>query len=222
LPGRATKYSAEGTFYHEVSLWARQQALPAEEFVGRTGIVDSYPFRVTKKNAQAVQQFIDWCAVVPGQPFYEIRVHYDEYVPGGFGTADDIRVQDYLCTVTDLKFGIGHKVFAYENSQLMLYALGTYLKYRWAYIFADFELRIAQPRLNHFDVWNITLKGLLEWAGDVAAPVAARALKPGAPFQAGSWCRFCKLRDTCLVRAEHQRQKRTATRGGDFALIALG
>jgi hypothetical protein len=219
LPSRATKYSAEGTFYHEVSLWVREQKVPATKFIGYEGIVDGFSFRVTKTGAYAIQRFVDWCEAVPGDPFYEIRVAYDEYVPGGFGTADDIRLQDYVACLTDLKFGTGHKVYARNNSQLMLYALGVYLKYRWAYVFADFELRIAQPRLDHWDTWRITLQELLQWAGDVAAPAARRALSPGAPFRAGPWCQFCKLRDTCSVRAEYRQQKEAMSRANDFALI---
>lgn len=221
VPGRSTKYSAEGTFYHEVSLWVREQRLPATSFIGRHGIVDGFPFKVTKAGALAVQQFVDWCAAVPGDPFYEIRVAYDEYVPDGFGTADDIRLQDYLCCVTDLKFGKGYKVHAKWNSQLMLYALGVYLKYRWAYVFAEFELRIAQPRLDHWDVWRVTLPELLEWVETVAKPAAARALKSGAPFRAGPWCTFCKIKDACSVRAEYKQQRERTARKNDFKLIGL-
>lgn len=221
VQGRATKYAAEGTFLHTVSQWVREHGVPASEFIGKSGVVDGFAFKLTKAQARAAQQFVDWCAEVEGDPFYEIRVAYEEYVPGGFGTADDIRITDYVCTVTDAKFGTGYKVHAYRNTQLMLYALGVYLKYRWAYVFADFVLRIAQPRLDHWDTWHITLAELLKWAEEVAAPTAARALQPGAPFQAGSWCQFCKLRDTCLVRAEYKQQKTAMSRANDFAQLAL-
>jgi hypothetical protein len=221
LPNRTSQYSAEGTFFHEVSLWVREQRVPAESFIGRTGTVDGYTFKVNKAGALAVQQFVDWCEAVPGIPLYESRVAYEEFVPGGFGTADDARLRDYFCCLTDLKFGKGVKVHAKENSQLMLYALGVYLKYRWLFEFWDFELRIAQPRLDHWDKWSITLPELLEWARTVAAPAAARALAPGGAFSAGPWCRFCRVRDTCAVYAEYKQERGTTARKNDFALIGL-
>lgn len=219
VPGRTSKYAAEGTAAHEVSHWARRDRVQATTFLGQSLAVDGYVFKVNKAMALGVQQFIDWCAPVPGDPFYEIRVKYDNWVPGGFGTADDIRLADWLCTNTDLKYGTGHKVFAKKNPQLMLYSLGTYEKYKWAYEFGEFVMRIAQPRLNHWDTWTMTLEELLEWTREVAVPAAERARRPGAPFKAGSWCTFCKLRDTCLVRAEYKRERDSIARSHDLETL---
>lgn len=221
LPERKSKYAAEGTVAHEMSLWVRQQRVPATHFLKQKLESDGFTFSVNKGMALGVQQFVDYCAPVPGDPFYEIKVGYENWVPGGFGTADDIRLADYLCTNTDLKFGTGHKVFAKRNPQLMLYSVGTYEKYKWAYEFSDFVLRIAQPRLNHWDVWTTTLAELKEWTGAVAAPAAARALRPGAPFKAGPWCTFCKLRDNCAVRAQYKQEKEARGRENDFAILDL-
>lgn len=176
-------------------------------------------FKVNTAMAIGVQQFVDWCAVVPGDPFYEIRVHYDNWVPGGFGTADDVRLADWRCTNTDFKYGTGHQVFAKKNPQLMLYSVGTYEKYKWAYEFGEFVMRIAQPRLDHWDTWTTTLEELLEWTRNVAVPAAERARRPGAPFKAGAWCTFCKLRDTCLVRSEYKREREGRSRAKDIEAL---
>lgn len=215
-PDRASKYAAEGTVAHEVSLWVREQRTPATTFIGQSLTSDGFTFRVNKAMALAVQQFCDWCAEVPGDPYYEIKVAYERFVPGGFGTADDIRIADGVCVVTDLKFGTGHRVHAKKNAQLMLYALGVYETYGWLYRFKDFNLRIAQPRLQHWDEWATTLDEILWWAIETAQPAAIRALKPGAPFAAGSWCSFCRLRDDCAVRAQYRRERQTAERITDF------
>jgi hypothetical protein len=85
----------------------------------------------------------------------------------------------------------------------MLYALGVYNDFGWMLEFEKFRIHICQPRLNHWDVWEISVKDLLEWAGKVAAPAARKTLDHRADFKAGEWCRFCKIRATCRVRADY-------------------
>lgn len=215
----SSKYAAEGTAAHTVSEWVRAGRVPATTFLGVVLKVDGFEFKVGKAMARGVQEFVDYCAKAPGDPFYEIRVRYENYVPGGFGTADDVRLTDDVCVNTDLKYGTGVKVFAKENSQLKLYTLGTYEKYKWAYRFDKCVMRIAQPRLKHWDEWETTIEEIKEWANDVARPAALRALQPGAPFQAGNWCKFCKLRDTCQVRAEYKREKESVSRANDLETL---
>lgn len=218
-----SKYAMEGGAAHLVSEWVRRQGVPAETFLGYTLRYqidgEDYDFKCNKAMVLSVQQFCDRVAKLPGYELVEVRVNYQEYVPGGFGTSDSIKLQDYLCRVGDFKHGTGVKKDADMNEQLLLYALGTYLGWSWAYKFDTFVLDIYQPRLEHFDTAEIKLDKLLQWAGDVAAPAARRALSPGAPFRAGPWCQFCKVRDTCSVRAEYRQQKEAMSRANDFALI---
>jgi hypothetical protein len=104
--------------------------------------------------------------------------------------------------IIDLKMGEGVRVFAEMNPQLMLYALAFYLTYGWLYAIEDFVLTVFQPRIQHVDSWVITVADLLKWGEEVVRPKAIAALQPGAPFQAGAWCRFCPIRRTCLHRAK--------------------
>lgn len=197
-----SRFAAEGTAAHTLSEWCRVQGKKAHEFIGVKQTVEGFEFTVDAEMASAVQEFVDKAAEFGGDPFYEVRVSYEEYVPGGFGTADDIRIEDSVCKIVDLKFGKGVPVYAPENEQLMLYALGVYLTYRWLYKFDKFILAISQPRLDSYDEWETDLTGLLEFAISTVEPAAKRALQPGAPFKAGSWCQFCKIKATCRVRAE--------------------
>lgn len=204
VPAPPTEYAAEGVFAHTVSEWAREQNLPVIAFKGREVEVDGFKFKVTKVIAEHIQKFVDSCAVLPGVALYEERVRYDHWVPGGFGTADDIRITDGTCVVTDLKFGRGIQVFAEKNPQLMLYSIGAYVKYGWIFEFDKFVLRISQPRLQHFEEWPVSLGQLMQWMYDVVRPGAKLALQPGAPIIAGPHCKFCPLKNTCAVRAAYK------------------
>ena len=146
-----SEYAAEGTAAHELSKWVRETGKPAKDWKGTMLVVGDFQFKVGKPMIDSVTYFVDDCAKLGGEPLVEELVSYDEIVPGGFGTLDDGRLKEGICTVTDLKHGTGVKVFAKENSQLRLYALGVYFKYRWLYEFDRFILRICQPRLKHFE-----------------------------------------------------------------------
>ena len=135
--------------------------------------------------------------------YTELKVHYDTWVPGGFGTADDVRITDNFCQITDLKYGKGVQVYAENNEQLMTYALGVYQEFNFLYEFDRIILAISQPRLDHIDEWEISLTALLAWAKDTLEPGAKLALQPNAPLAAGKHCKFCKIRETCKVRSEH-------------------
>lgn len=206
LPGEApqSEYAAEGTAAHTLSEWVRN-GRPLSEFKGKLLKVGDYEFKVGKNMMDSVQTFVDEVnAEGPGPALTEERVNYEEIVEGGFGTMDHARLRDGWCSVKDFKHGKGVVVGAKENSQLMLYALGVWFKYKWVYEFDQFELSICQPRVKHFDAWEISLGRLLQWAYDVVRPGARRALMPDAELKAGSWCKFCKVKDTCSVRAAYK------------------
>ena len=208
VKGAQTEYAAEGTAAHELSKWVREEGKPASNWKGTTLVVGDFQFKVGKPMIDSVTTFveeIEW-EDAEGVALAEDMVGYEELVPGGFGTSDHIRLKDWLCRVKDLKHGTGVKVFAKDNSQLKLYALGTFFTYRLFYEFDRFLLSICQPRLRHFEEFEISLGHLLQWGYDVARPAAKLALTPGAPIVAGNWCKFCRIKDTCTVRAEYKRE----------------
>lgn len=208
VPGGQSEYAAEGTAAHELSKWVRETGKPALDWKGTTLVVGDYSFKVGKPMIDSVTTFVEQEALVPGAELIEETVSYEDLVPGGFGTLDGGKLEDGLCTITDLKHGTGVKVFAKDNSQLKLYALGVYFKTNWIYEFDRFVLRICQPRLRHFESFEVSLGHLLQWGYDVVRPSAKLAMTPGAPIVAGSWCKFCKLKDTCQVRAAYKMQMR--------------
>jgi hypothetical protein len=210
---KSSSYANEGTAAHAVSEICRHRNVKAEEFKG-------YIVRVSRGNpgeedfetsdhvcdqemVDSVQEFIDYCNDVPAeQVLIEQLLPYAEYVPPGFGTLDDARLNDDLCVITDFKHGKGVQVWAKDCEQLMLQALGVYLRYKGIFSFKKFILRIAQPRIGHFDEWETTLEHILKWANEVAARAYIRTLEPNAPRTAGDWCMFCPAKYDCDARAK--------------------
>lgn len=210
IGGNQTEYAAEGTAAHSLSEWARQ-GKPLAGFRGKILQVGEFQFKVGKALIEGVQRFIDDIAVEdPGPVLVEERVSYEELVANGFGTLDHGRLRDGLTRIKDFKFGKGVVVAAKENPQLMLYALGVYFKYRWIYDFDKFVLSICQPRVHHFDEWEISLGQLLQWGYDVVRPGALR-VHPEAARKAGPWCKFCGHKNDCPVRAVYKISHETGT-----------
>jgi hypothetical protein len=217
-----TEYAAEGTAAHSLSEWVRM-GKPLAGFKGKILKVGDFEFKVGKNMMDSVQTFIEETEKEPpGPALVEERVDYEELVAGGFGTLDHARLADWFCRVKDYKHGKGVVVTAKANAQLMLYALGVWFKYRWIYDFDKFILSICQPRVRHFDEWEITLGRLLQWGYDVVRPAALR-VHPGAPRVAGSWCKFCGHKDTCSVRAAYKISHATGTwtRDADEELVTI-
>lgn len=157
----------------------------------------------TRELAAAVQEFVDYVNDLPAEEaLIEVRVRYEEYVPGGFGTLDDARLNPGVAYITDLKAGRGVPVYAQDNEQLMLYALGILLEHDWIYNFQRFVLAIHQPRLDSVSKWEISREELLKWAKEVLVPGYEATLKPDAKFVPGSHCQFCKLEGTCRARTQ--------------------
>lgn len=105
----------------------------------------------------------------------EQRVSYDRWAPQGFGTADTVIATDGQIEIIDLKYGKGIQVYAEQNSQLMLYALGVYARFDLVYSFETVRMTIVQPRLNHISTFEMHIDELLYWAEFYVRPRAEQA-----------------------------------------------
>ena len=132
----------------------------------------------------------------------EQRVDFSEWVPGGFGTSDAVIIDDDTIEIIDLKYGKGVKVYAPNNTQMRLYALGAFEIFGDLYDFTNVKTTIVQPRLDHVSSEELTVKELLFWGDEVARPAAEASEKPDAPLHAGEHCRWCPAKAICRERAE--------------------
>lgn len=129
----------------------------------------------------------------------EEKVDISEYAPECFGSVDCQLVGRDTLIVIDLKYGGGVKVYAERNTQMMLYALGA-IKGKPS--IKTIRLVIAQVRLNHFDVWEISANDLLQWADKVLKPTAKKAFAGKGEQKMGDWCGFCPVKAQCRKQYE--------------------
>lgn len=104
-----------------------------------------------------VRDYVEYCIEVSGDDYdaviIEERVHYTDWVPNGWGTADFIVIKGSHVDVIDFKYGKQVKVSAYKNPQAMLYSLGVLQELDWLHGFETFEAHIYQPRMGNIDVY---------------------------------------------------------------------
>jgi hypothetical protein len=159
IPEIESPYAVEGTMAHALAEHCLTKNLDPKDFADK-----AHPFNkewiVDQDMADGVQIYVDYLRDLGGYQEYEQQVSYQEYVPGGFGTADAIVVKDNVLHVLDLKFGKGVAVDAEENPQGQLYALGVLLERESFQAFDAVVIHIAQPRLTTISVWETTPKAL--------------------------------------------------------------
>ena len=195
ITDRTSPAAEEGTAAHECAEHCLINSVYAESLIGET----FNGYEVTQVMADYVQQYVDYVKSFSGEHFYEVRVDFSAYVPEGFGTCDALVIQpkDKRVRVIDLKYGKGVQVYAENNSQAMLYALGTLEDYGMVYDIDTVIVTIVQPRLDHIDEWEISVTDLLAWA-ETVRDKAKICLTDDAPRVPGEkQCQFCKVKARC-------------------------
>jgi hypothetical protein len=213
-PNTSSKFSDEGTAAHELAAMCLVSGNYAATHVGERIDLGTRTFEVTRDMADHVQTYIDaiHTYVQGGELMVEQRVDYSEAIgqPDSFGTSDVIILSKdgSEIQVHDLKFGMGVKVDADENEQLMLYAIGALNEYGLVGDFKTICMVIHQPRLNHLSEWSISLDELMAFkdrakkAAEVAAMNISVFEANGKPKQLNlepgdAQCRFCKAKAMC-------------------------
>ena len=120
--------------------------------------------------------------------FLEQRLDFSKWVPEGFGTSDCIIVTERLMEVIDFKYGKGVEVYAENNPQMMLYALGALEEYGFIYDIEKVRMTIAQPRIDNFSTWEIAVEELESWAETELREKAQAAWEGKGECIAGDWC----------------------------------
>ena len=205
MEDETTTFAAEGTAAHALCEWKVRKALKMR--AGRRPTSDYW----TDEMEEFTDDYRDFIMDLVGQakqhckdPVTLIEQHLDFscYVPDGFGTGDFLLVADKELNVVDFKYGRGVAVYADHNPQMMLYALGALNLFDCLYDIEQVTMTIFQPRLSSISTWTISTEELYQWAEEVLKPKAELAAKGEGDFVSGSWCRFCKARNTCRARAE--------------------
>ena len=132
----------------------------------------------------------------------EQRLDFSKYVPNGFGTGDCLLIQNGVVSIIDFKYG-HHFVDAYQNKQMLLYALGAIEKYDVMYTFDTVEMCIYQPRIHNISESRLSVDELMDWATNTLQPIAQLASEGGGKTCAGKHCLYCKVRTKCKTLATY-------------------
>lgn len=158
-----------------------------------------------------VKRYIDWCSEVTSKNGVRGDVYVEKWVstsrwmpiPDQGGTADFFVCYMGLLEIVDLKMGIGVPVAVERNPQAMIYALGVFDEWDFIYHFEKIVIRICQPRLDYFGVWECSREELLAF-GEFVRERAALAWQEDAPRTPSTKsCRFCKVKKGCPAISMH-------------------
>jgi hypothetical protein len=132
----------------------------------------------------------------------EERVDITHLIENGFGTCDVIIIADGTLEVIDLKYGLGVRVDATDNSQLKLYGSGALEAYEMLYDIHTVKLTVTQPRMDSISSWEISADDLRKWGQEVVKPTAVIAYAGEGEQKPGEWCRFCRASPRCKAQAD--------------------
>lgn len=221
-PDTTSIYAREGTAAHELAaIVLETDEINAQRYVDLQIEFDDHgeevSWLVTQDMADYVDDYVKLVRELAqgNMLLVERRVSISHLTgeAGATGTSDVVIVDTTgrNLTVVDLKYGMGVRVEAEENPQLMMYALGALHDYD---VLGDFEtvsMYIHMPRLNFVSEYHIPVQELLSAGDDIrrGAEVCREAetadeedlaefLEPGE-----KQCRFCKAKATCrALRAD--------------------
>lgn len=215
FPDKETEYASEGTLAHKLA----EETL---RYNNREITKAAYTRRLNKLKEDplynpGMKEYVDGYANFVWEQVNEIRqtcqdplilfeqeLHFEDYVPDGFGTSDVVIIADDTAHVIDFKYGKGHGVSAEGNPQLKLYALGAYLEFSDLYDIKQIRMTIVQPRLDNISSDMISAEDLLRWAEEVVKPAADMAMKGEGLQRVGEHCQWCKANATCRGQKDYQ------------------
>jgi hypothetical protein len=202
-------FSQEGTTAHslaEAKLRHYYGQIGIEEYETEYNIIKATPYYNDDFEAH-VDSYVLYVRSQIGDgdtPLFEQRVDFSDWVPDGFGTADVVILSKHAIRVIDLKFGKGIPVSALDNTQLRLYALGAWSKFKEEYPdIKEVSYTIHQPRLDSISTDGTTVAKLVDWANYFVKPKAKKAWSGAGEFLPGEWCQFCRAKAQCRSRSDY-------------------
>ena len=160
--------------------------------------VDDEMLEVATDYANYVRSFIDKKSIVLIEEQYDLSC----ISPNQFGTSDATVLNDTHLHVFDLK--TGHNiVYADNNSQMQLYAIGAIEELEDLYDIETITLHIVQTRANHISTWELSYDELMKFKA--FAQKQAKAIISGKttfnPTTKG--CQWCPHQTNCDALRAH-------------------
>jgi len=195
-----SRFSAEGTFAHEIRAKSLEARCDPREFIGDTATVDGFDFICTKEMADHLRPGVEDLLATDGTLHVEVRLDLGPWIAEGFGTSDAVVCCENTLIVNDLKFGSGVPVSAKDNRQLRIYALGALALHPTA---QTIILDIDQPRTGDGTGSTARIsRAELDAFGVRVRAAAMRANAPDAPLIPGDKaCKWCPAKSQCPALA---------------------
>ena len=229
LPDTTSRFAEEGTAAHTVAeVYLFSGVLPE-----RGDRIDVGPstVEVTEEMLDAVKAYrVVALGIIGPDPAYlsvEGRLQIGRALGLAeelcWGTSDIVALRaDGELQVHDLKYGMGVRVDAEDNEQLLLYAIGALDLLEPVLEVTGVRMVIHQPRLNHVSEWSITVEELVRRRIELRAsahlakdllevpyhPSAKGYLRPSEKA-----CLWCRAKASCPALYAHIQE----TIGEDFA-----
>ena len=194
--------AAEGTVFHKlITEWQLMRERP-DYLLGERVPVDDHIVTVDEDMFTFAEECLRRYDGIPGDRFVEVKVDISSLtpIPNQSGTADLIIVQPGILDIIDWKYGKGIQVFASHNTQLLCYAWGAFDRFDLIYEFQSIRLHIAQPRLWHYDMWEISREQLAEFAVWARRQWAAAWRQDASRYPGPKQCQWCRVRLPCPAR----------------------
>lgn len=191
-------YAASGSALHEAAELVLHD--PETVVVGQTfnGVL------VEEEHLSRFMPYVDYVNGIidkyDADLYIEVKVIFHEDLV--WGTADavicfiDKKGFSHL-VVVDLKTGSGVKVYAFENYQLLIYAIGAFEQFDFVYDFDYITMVISQPPLDHHSEWRIDNLELIEYQDKIMTAMARVAEFPHAYTAGEDQCRWCRGKALC-------------------------
>lgn len=208
MPDKPSADAEQGTRVHELCAWMLKQYLDSHHCINHQQI-EQPEFDYDQDSIDCATEYVYFIAQQIQQNdtvLIEQRVDFSEAigVPDSFGTADCIIVGNGRIHICDYKNGVGVKVDAHNNPQMMLYAIGALHEFEDVYDdIQSVSMTIIQPHIHNISTHADFSVEQLRHVMDVTfKPIAQKAISGSDDFNAGDWCRFCKGRTKCRCHAE--------------------
>ena len=210
---KSSSFAEEGTLAHEfaeIDLKYRAGVIDSGKYIELLKPLKENPLHIAempehveKHVDYVIQQFTEAKRLTPDAVLLiEKKVDITHLIEEGFGTCDVIIIADGTMEVIDLKYGMGIRVSAEDNSQLKLYASGALEEYEMLYDIHTVRLTITQPRMDSISSWEISTEDLIKWGQEVVKPKALEAYAGAGEQVVGDHCLFCKAAPKCKAQLE--------------------
>jgi hypothetical protein len=209
---RSSEAAAQGTAAHEVGAACLKNGLDPIIFLNTTVDVDGRKIQVDMEMVKGVTEYVTFVNETlkryHNQGAYllvEIGLS-SEFHPDAFGTSDAvIVVPNVKLIVVDLKYGAGIVVEpTTPQTKYYGYLVLENMPFEALKGMHTIELVIAQPRIPHpqgtIRGIDMEMEELGQWFHSVVIPAMLATEEPSAPIDAGPWCKFCPVKDSCPAR----------------------